>query len=28
MRTEAAGGGATLTLWPEFVAGFLRLAPA
>jgi hypothetical protein len=28
MRAEAAGGGATLTLWPEFVAGFLRLAPA
>ena len=28
MRAEAADGGATLTLWPEFVAGFLRLAPA
>jgi len=28
MRAEAAGAGATLTLWPEFVAGFLRLAPA
>jgi len=28
MRTEAAAGGAMLTLWPEFVAGFLRLAPA
>ena len=28
MRAEAAGGGATLALWPEFVAGFLRLAPA
>jgi hypothetical protein len=28
MRAEAAGGGATLTLWPEFVAGFLRLTPA
>ena len=28
MRAEAAGGDATLTLWPEFVAGFLRLAPA
>ena len=27
MRAEAAGGGATLTLWPEFVTGFLRLAP-
>lgn len=28
MRAQAAGAGATLTLWPEFVAGFLRLAPA
>jgi hypothetical protein len=28
MRAEATAGGATLTLWPEFVAGFLRLAPA
>ena len=27
MRAEAAGGGATLTLWPEFVTGFLRLTP-
>jgi hypothetical protein len=27
MRAEAAGGGATLDLWPEFVTGFLRLAP-
>ncbi|TMK22647.1 MAG: hypothetical protein E6G65_02125 [Actinobacteria bacterium] len=27
MRAEAAGGGATLTLWSEFVGGFLRLAP-
>jgi hypothetical protein len=27
MRSEAAGGGATLTLWPEFVTGFLRLEP-
>jgi len=27
MRAEAADGGATLTLWPEFVMGFLRLAP-
>jgi hypothetical protein len=27
MRAEAAGGGATLTLWPQFVTGFLRLAP-
>jgi len=27
MRSEAAAGGATLTLWPDFVAGFLRLAP-
>jgi hypothetical protein len=27
MRAEAAGGGATLTLWPEFVTRFLRLAP-
>jgi hypothetical protein len=26
MRAEAAAAGATLTLWPEFVAGFLRLA--
>jgi hypothetical protein len=26
MRAEAAGVGATLTLWPEFVTGFLRLA--
>ena len=28
MRAEAAGAGATLTLWPEFVTGFLRLTPA
>jgi hypothetical protein len=28
MRAEAAGGGATLSLWPEFVTGFLRLASA
>lgn len=28
MRAEAASGGATLTLRPEFVAGFLRLRPA
>jgi len=28
MRAEAAGGGATLTLSPEFMAGFLRLTPA
>jgi hypothetical protein len=28
MRSEAAAGGATLRLVPEFVAGFLRLAPA
>jgi hypothetical protein len=28
MRGEASAGGATLTLVPEFVAGFLRLAPA
>jgi len=27
MRAEAAAAGATLTLWPEFVTGFLRLAP-
>jgi quinol monooxygenase YgiN len=27
MRAEAAGGGATLTIWPEFVTGFLRLRP-
>jgi hypothetical protein len=27
MRGEAAAGGATLTLVPEFVTGFLRLAP-
>jgi hypothetical protein len=27
MRAEAADGDATLTLWPEFVSGFLRLAP-
>ena len=27
MRAEAAGGGATLSLWPKFVTGFLRLAP-
>jgi hypothetical protein len=27
MRTEAAESGATLTLSPEFAAGFLRLAP-
>lgn len=27
MEAEAVGGGATLTLWPEFVTGFLRLAP-
>jgi hypothetical protein len=27
MRAEAAAGGATLTLVPEFVTGFLRLAP-
>jgi len=26
MRAEAAGGGATLTLWAEFMAGLLRLA--
>jgi hypothetical protein len=26
MRVEAAGSGATLTLGPDFVAGFLRLA--
>jgi hypothetical protein len=26
MRVEATGSGATLTLGPEFVAGFLRLA--
>ena len=25
MKAEATGGGATLTLWPEFVTGFLRL---
>ena len=28
MRAEAAAGDATLTLWPEFVTGFLRLAPS
>jgi quinol monooxygenase YgiN len=28
MRAEAAEGGVTLTLWPEFMTGFLRLAPA
>jgi quinol monooxygenase YgiN len=28
MRGEAAAAGATLTLVPEFVTGFLRLAPA
>ena len=28
MRAEAVEGGATLTLWPEFVTGFLRLTPA
>jgi quinol monooxygenase YgiN len=27
MRAEPSDGGATLTLWPEFVTGFLRLAP-
>ena len=27
MRAEAAGAGATLTLVPAFVTGFLRLAP-
>jgi hypothetical protein len=27
MRAEAAEGDATLTLWPRFVSGFLRLAP-
>ena len=27
MRVEAAAAGATLTLWPEFVTGFLRLTP-
>ena len=27
MRAEAAGAGATLTLWPHFVTGFQRLAP-
>lgn len=27
MEAEAVGGAATLTLWPEFVTGFLRLAP-
>ncbi|MGH2678622.1 MAG: hypothetical protein ACRDHB_09720 [Actinomycetota bacterium] len=27
MRVEAAAGGATLTLVPEFVTGFLRLIP-
>ena len=27
MRAEAAGAGATLTLWPDFVTGFQRLAP-
>jgi quinol monooxygenase YgiN len=28
MRSEAAGAGATLTLVPNFVFGWLRLAPA
>ena len=28
MRAAAAGAGATLTLCPEFVTGFLRLASA
>jgi hypothetical protein len=28
MRSEASDSGATLTLLPEFVTGFLRLAPA
>src|SRR2546427_1699393 len=28
MRAEAAGSDATLTLWPEVVTRFLRLAPA
>jgi hypothetical protein len=28
MRSEAAAAGATLTLVPEYVSGFLRLAPA
>jgi hypothetical protein len=27
MKAEAAGSGATLTLWPDFASGFLRLAP-
>jgi len=27
MEAEASSAGATLTLWPEFVTGFLRLAP-
>src|SRR5262249_12677773 len=27
MRSEAAASGATLTLWPDFVTGFMRLAP-
>jgi hypothetical protein len=27
MKAEAAEAGATLALWPDFVAGFLRLAP-
>ena len=27
MKGEAAHAGTTLTIWPEFVAGFLRLAP-
>ena len=27
MRAEAADAGAALTLWPEFVTGFLRLIP-
>jgi len=27
MRAEAAGAGATLSLWPHFVTGFQRLAP-
>jgi len=27
MRAEAAGGGATVTVWPDFMTGFLRLVP-
>ena len=27
MEAQAARADATLALWPEFVAGFLRLAP-